>query len=57
MDKDKMAYIKKRLLTLEWDKKRGQINFAKTMELEELKKKLEESSQEQKIEVNNAKSV
>lgn len=38
----KISELKKKILILEWDKKRNQINFGKNVQLEEYKKELEE---------------
>ena len=40
--KNRKAVLKKKILTLEWDKKRNQINFSKTEFLTKYKKELEE---------------
>ncbi len=33
--------LRRKILTLEWDKKRSQLNFGKNQQLEECKKELE----------------
>jgi len=39
---ERASQLRKRIMTLEWDKKRNQINFGRTRQLEEYKKELEE---------------
>jgi len=39
---EKKSELRKKIMTLEWDKQRNQINFGKTQQLEECKKELEE---------------
>ena len=39
---EKRSELKKKIMTLEWDRQRNQINFGKTRQLEEYKKELEE---------------
>ena len=38
---DTKSDLKRKILTLEWDKKRSQITFAKNTQLEECQKELE----------------
>jgi len=38
---DKKSELRKKILTLKWDKEQNQIGFAKTNQLEECKKELE----------------
>ena len=38
---DNRSELKKKILTMEWDKKIGQITFAKSHQLDECKKELE----------------
>ena len=38
---EKRSELKKKILVLEWDKKRSQLNFGKNNQLEEYKKELE----------------
>ena len=42
---DRKSELKKKIITLEWDKKRNQINFSKKLILEKYKKELEEINQ------------
>ena len=42
MSNEEISELRKKILVLEWDKKRSQINFAKNMQLEEMKKQLKE---------------
>jgi len=38
---EKISELKKKIMTLEWDRQRNQINFGKTQQLNEFKKELE----------------
>jgi len=38
---EKRSELKKKILVLEWDKKRSQLNFGKNNQLEEYKKELD----------------
>lgn len=52
---EKIAELKKKVLILEWDKKRSQINFGKNKQLEEYKKEIE--AIENKLGVNHIKPI
>ncbi|MBN2367421.1 hypothetical protein JXC34_00255 [Candidatus Woesearchaeota archaeon] len=43
---DRKAVLRKKILTLEWDRKRQQINFSRNLQLEEYKKELKELESE-----------
>ena len=38
---ERRSDLRRKILTLEWDKKRSQLNFGKNQQLEECKKELE----------------
>lgn len=52
---EKRAELKKKVLILEWDKKRSQINFGKIKQLEEYKKEIE--TIENQLGINQIKST
>lgn len=52
---EKRAELKKKVLILEWDKKRSQINFGKIKQLEEYKKEIEII--ESQLSINQIKST
>lgn len=52
---EKRAELKKRVLILEWDKKRSQINFGKSKQLDEYKKEIE--TIENQLGINQIKST
>lgn len=45
---EKRSELRKKIMTLEWDRKRNQLNFGKTWQLEECKKELEELESDNK---------
>lgn len=53
---EKVAELKKKIMTLEWDKERNQINFGKTSQLEEYKKELEKLENKDKEKTVTAES-